>query len=154
MCSSDLCASGLCTDGYTEFCCTINDGINACPPNSFWGGWWRADYSSFCNGTRYYIDCMQYCCGPATGYGNFCAGCTECRCANGCDSRHIYCNYFRYGQCHTEIVQTGPMNSIHAMSLNRWVISMFSIGRNAAACHIITGTMKMSTNTDPMPSWV
>jgi hypothetical protein len=103
------CAGGLCTDGYTEFCCTINDGLNACPPNSFWGGWWRADYSSFCHGTRYYIDCMQTCCGPATGYQNFCAGCEECRCAVGCDTRHIYCNYFRYGQCHTEIVASGPI---------------------------------------------
>ena len=29
----------------------------------------------WCNGnTRYYIDCMQYCCGPRTGYQNFCAG--------------------------------------------------------------------------------
>jgi hypothetical protein len=103
------CGGGLCTDGYTEFCCTINDGLNACPPDSFWGGWWRADYSSFCNGTRYYIDCMQNCCGPLTGYQNFCAGCEECRCAGGCDSRRVYCNYFRYGQCHTEIVSTGPI---------------------------------------------
>jgi hypothetical protein len=104
------CAGGLCTDGYTEFCCTINDGINGCPPNSFWGGWWRADYSTFCNGTRYYIDCMEYCCGPATGYQNFCAGCNECRCAAGCDTRHVYCNYFRYGQCHTDIVASGPIS--------------------------------------------
>ena len=103
------CAGGLCRDGYTEFCCTINDGLNACPPDSFWGGWWRADYSSFCNGTRYYIDCMQYCCGPATGYQNFCAGCQECRCAQGCDTRKVYCTYFRYGQCHTEIAATGPI---------------------------------------------
>lgn len=103
------CAGGLCTDGYTEFCCTINQGINACPPNSFWGGWWRADYSSFCNGTRYYIDCMQYCCGPKTGFQEFCAGCEECRCGGGCDSRRVYCNYFRYGQCHTDITSTGPI---------------------------------------------
>src|SRR4029077_4203018 len=34
------CAGGLCTDGYTEFCCTINNGVNACPPGSFAGGWW------------------------------------------------------------------------------------------------------------------
>jgi hypothetical protein len=103
------CAGGLCTDGYTDFCCTINRGINACPPNSFWGGWWRADYSSFCNGTRYYIDCMQNCCGPKTGFQNFCAGCEECRCAGGCDTRRVYCNYFRYGQCHTDITSTGPI---------------------------------------------
>ena len=103
------CSGGLCTDGYTDFCCTLNQGVNACPPNSFWGGWWRADYSSFCNGTRYYIDCMQNCCGPSTGFQNFCAGCEECRCAGGCDTRRVYCNYFRYGQCHTDIVATGPI---------------------------------------------
>jgi hypothetical protein len=102
------CAGGLCTDGYTEFCCTINNGVNACPSGSFIGGWWRADYSSFCNGTRYYMDCMQNCCGPAQGNG-FCAGCTECKCASGCDTRRVYCNYFRYGQCHQEIGITGPI---------------------------------------------
>jgi hypothetical protein len=102
------CGGGLCTDGYTEFCCTINNGLNACPPGSFIGGWWRADFSSFCNGTRYYMDCMQNCCGPNLGNG-FCAGCTECTCAGGCDTRRIYCNYFRYGQCHQEIGITGPI---------------------------------------------
>ncbi len=51
------CGGGLCTDGYTEFCCTINNGLNVCPPGTFVAGWWRADYSSFCNGTRYYMDC-------------------------------------------------------------------------------------------------
>jgi hypothetical protein len=102
------CGGGLCTDGYTEFCCTINNGLNACPPGSFIGGWWRADYSSFCNGTRYYMDCMQNCCGPNLGNG-FCAGCTECTCAGGCDTRRIYCNYFRYGQCHQEIGISGPI---------------------------------------------
>jgi hypothetical protein len=102
------CAGGLCTDGYTEFCCTINDGFNTCPTGSFAGGWWRADYSSFCNGTRYYIDCMQNCCGPNLGNG-FCAGCSECRCAGGCNTRRVYCNYFRYGQCHQEIGITGPI---------------------------------------------
>jgi hypothetical protein len=102
------CGGGLCTDGYTEFCCTINSGLNACPTGSFIGGWWRADYSSFCNGTRYYMDCMQNCCGPSLGNG-FCAGCAECRCAGGCDTRRVYCNYFRYGQCHQEIGITGPI---------------------------------------------
>ena len=62
----------------------------------------------FCNGTRYYIDCMQNCCGPNLGNG-FCAGCTECRCGGGCDTRRIYCNYFRYGQCHQEIGISGPI---------------------------------------------
>ena len=98
----------LCRDGYTEFCCTINTGQNTCPPGSFAGGWWRADFSSFCNGTRYYIDCMQNCCGPLRGDG-FCSGCVECNCASGCDTRKVYCNYFRYGQCHQEITHTGPI---------------------------------------------
>jgi hypothetical protein len=102
------CAGGLCTDGYTEFCCTINNGINACPPGSFVAGWWRADYSSFCNGTRYYMDCNQSCCGPNLGNG-FCAGCSECRCAGDCNTRRVYCNYFRYGQCHQEIGLLGPI---------------------------------------------
>ncbi|MDQ1431645.1 MAG: hypothetical protein QOF40_2247 [Actinomycetota bacterium] len=102
------CAGGACTDGYTDFCCTVNNGLNSCPPNSFAGGWWRADYSSFCNGTRYYIDCMQNCCGPSIGNG-FCAGCTECRCGGDCSHRRVYCNYFRYGQCHQEIAVSGPI---------------------------------------------
>jgi hypothetical protein len=106
---TDCGPGSLCTDGYTEFCCTINDGINTCPPDSFAGGWWRADYSSFCQGTRYYIDCMQFCCGPPTGYQNFCSGCVECRCGGGCNTRKVYCNYFRYGQCHQEIAQSGPI---------------------------------------------
>jgi hypothetical protein len=110
------CAGGLCTDGYTEFCCVINDGLNACPSDSFAGGWWRADDSRWCAdpftgqpGRRYYIDCMQYCFGPKTGYQNFCAGTQECRCAAGCDTRKVYCNYFRYGQCHQELTDTGPI---------------------------------------------
>ncbi len=99
----------LCGDGYTEFCCAINKGLNACPPGSFAGGWWRADHSSFCGGgTRYYIDCMQNCCGPPIGNG-FCAGCVACQCANGCATRKVYCNYFRYGQCHQEIRSSGPI---------------------------------------------
>jgi hypothetical protein len=106
---TDCGPGSACTDGYTEFCCTINDGVNTCPPDSFAGGWWRADFSTFCNGTRYYIDCMQYCCGPPTGYQNFCSGCSECRCGGDCNTRKVYCNYFRYGQCHQEIVQSGPI---------------------------------------------
>jgi hypothetical protein len=108
------CAGGMCTDGYTEFCCAINNGINACPVNTFAGGWWRADSSSFCGGgTRYYIDCMQDCCGPLKNYCKdgycFCEGCTQCVCPGGCGTRRVFCNYFRYGQCHTEIPVSGPI---------------------------------------------
>jgi hypothetical protein len=103
------CGPSLCTDGWTEFCCALTGGWNTCPPGSFAGGWWRADFSSFCNGTRYYIDCMQGCCGPLQSNG-FCASCEECRCAfDDCNARRVYCNYFRYGQCHTEIAASGPI---------------------------------------------
>ena len=102
------CAGGLCTDGYTEFCCAINNGLNACPPGTFLGGWWRADYSSFCNGTRYYMDCMQYCCGPNLRQRVLRRLPRVPRAAAAATRRRVYCNYFRYGQCHQEIGATRP----------------------------------------------
>lgn len=99
----------LCTDGYTEFCCVINSGINACPPGTFPAGWWRADGSIYCSGgSRYYIDCNESCCGPGLGNG-FCAGCSPCRCATDCNTRKVHCNYFRYGQCNTGVPVVGPI---------------------------------------------
>ena len=90
------CGGGsLCRDGYTEFCCVINQGVNACPPGSIASGWWRADYSVFCNGTRYYIDCNDF------------GGGGPCRCGAGCNTRKVYCNHFRYGQCAQWIPGTG-----------------------------------------------
>ncbi len=105
---TDCPPNALCRDGYTEFCCAINDGVNACPPNTTPAGWWRADFSVFCNGTRYYIDCNEVCCGPVRGDG-FCAGCGACSCAHGCDTRKVHCNYFRYGQCGQFIFNVGPI---------------------------------------------
>ncbi|HEY0167324.1 MAG TPA: twin-arginine translocation signal domain-containing protein [Jatrophihabitans sp.] len=98
-----VCGShNTCADGYTVFCCTINGGNNACPPNSFIGGWWKADSSSFCGGNaRYYIDCNAYRDGAYT-----------CRCnQTTCDQRLVACNQFRYGQCNTQIPwsETGPV---------------------------------------------
>ncbi len=90
------CGGGaLCRDGYTEFCCVINKGVNLCPPGSIASGWWRADYSVYCNGTRYYIDCNDF-----SGYA-------PCGCAAGCNTRKVYCNHFRYGQCNQWIGGTG-----------------------------------------------
>ncbi|MEX2256596.1 MAG: hypothetical protein WEC34_14235 [Acidimicrobiia bacterium] len=86
----------LCRDGYTEFCCVINSGLNACPSGTFPAGWWRADYSVYCNGTRYYIDC-----------NDFSGAAPPCHCAEGCDRRKVYCNHFRYGQCNQGIPGTG-----------------------------------------------
>lgn len=94
------CGSGLCTDGWTEFCCAINDGLNVCPSYSFVGGWWKCtDYRGrqLCEGegVRYYVDCNRLP-GRTTPGG--------CHCANGdCRHRRVGCNHFRYGQCNTQI---------------------------------------------------
>jgi hypothetical protein len=102
------CGGGPCCDGYTEFCCVINEGKNKCPPNSFAGGWWRADGSVFCSGPRYFIDCMEHC--TCASGGPFCPGCIQSTCGcPSCNNRKVYCNYFRYGQCHTEIGASGPI---------------------------------------------
>ena len=96
------CLGGLCSNGWTEFCCTINNGLNVCPPYAFVGGWWKCtDYRGrqLCAdaGVRYYLDCNRL---PAheTPEG--------CHCANGdCGRYRVGCNLFRYGQCNTEIAE-------------------------------------------------
>ena len=110
---SDCDCSALCCDGYTQFCCTINQGVNACPPGTFAGGWWKADGSIYCSGPRYYIDCMGECQGCGCGGGAFCPGCDglTCECALGnCNNRHVGCTEFRYGQCHQEIPCSGRIS--------------------------------------------
>ena len=112
-----------CSQGYTVFCCTVNDGENSCPPGTFVAGWWKADASSYCcdgagrPAARYYIDCNATCTcstpGPR-GSGYCASSCVECRAgchddASTCDNRRVCANYFRYGQCHTEIPQAGPV---------------------------------------------
>jgi hypothetical protein len=83
-----------CGSGYSAMCCSINDGRNTCPPNTFRGGWWKADRSSFCGGhARYYIDCNAL---PGASF--------TCHCnQTNCDHRYVACNIFRYGQCNTQI---------------------------------------------------
>src|SRR5687768_16928680 len=112
-----------CAGGYAVFCCTVNDGINKCPPGTFVGGWWKADSSAYCcsaDGSpqpRYYIDCQGECTSCSSGcggYNSFCSsGCVNCerRCHGGdtCDQRRVCWNYFRYGQCHQEIACGGPV---------------------------------------------
>lgn len=94
------CQGGLCSDGYTAFCCEINQGLNTCPPGTFVGGWWLCtDYRGrqLCEGAgvRYYIDCNNLPGQPFPG---------GCRCAgDNCDQRRVACNVFRYGQCNTQI---------------------------------------------------
>lgn len=94
------CAPGSkCCGGWTEFCCTINKGINACPPYSYIAGWWKCTSyrgSKLCEdeGVRYYIDCNRR---P----GHRCPG--GCKCANNnCRNWKTCCTTFRYGQCNTD----------------------------------------------------
>ena len=97
------CADGLCTDGYTAFCCEINHNLNTCPVGTFPGGWWMCtDYrgNQLCEaeGVRYYIDCNRLPGSPLPGV---------CRCAyDDCSNRRVACNIFRYGQCNTQIAGT------------------------------------------------
>jgi hypothetical protein len=83
-----------CSAGYSAMCCSINHGHNTCPPNTFAGGWWKADRSSFCGGkARYYIDCNAK---PGHHF--------RCHCnKSNCDHRYVACNVFRYGQCNTHV---------------------------------------------------
>lgn len=126
---ADCSPSSSCCDGWTTFCCTINNGNNtSCPSGSFVGGWWQCDSSSYCPNiehhpsTRYYIDCNEQCdvgggCNSCTGNptarsdgiqpwcndtsGDYsCIGCVN-HCANeSCSNRSTCKNWFRYGQCH------------------------------------------------------
>jgi hypothetical protein len=97
------CGGGLCTDGYTAFCCEINQGLNSCPAGTFPGGWWMCtDYTGrqLCSeqGVRYYVDCNNYPWEPFPG---------GCRCANDdCNERRVACNIFRYGQCNPQVPGT------------------------------------------------
>lgn len=113
---ASLCGPGAsCYAGWTALCCTINNGVNQCPPGSFAAGWWKADGANLCGGkARYYIDCQARCteCGCARGT-HFCAQrCWNCKphCAHGtCDERRVCSNVFRYGQCHQDIHCSGPV---------------------------------------------
>lgn len=111
---ASVCGSGAsCAEGWSVFCCTINNGQNSCPPGSFLAGWWKADNSSFCGGTaRYYLDCNATC--PTS---------CSCYCPTGtCDNRRTCCNQFRYGQCHQEIACAGPVVCRVISCLPTWII--------------------------------
>jgi hypothetical protein len=108
-------AESACVEGWSAMCCTINSGVNTCPPGSFPGGWWKAADASLCGGhARYYVDCQAECrCGCAAGT-HFCdERCWWCKphCAdNGtCDQRRVCHNVFRYGQCNRDRHCSGPV---------------------------------------------
>jgi hypothetical protein len=92
-----------CNDGYTEFCCQIENGKNRCPAHTYVAGWWKCTSytgSGLCHreGVRYYLDCNRV---PGTVFPG------GCQCANGdCRQRRVDCNQFRYGQCNTQISGT------------------------------------------------
>jgi hypothetical protein len=80
------CGSGLCTDGYSAFCCTLPNGTNNCPSGTHVAGWWHACVpTNYCgSGTRYYLDCI----------GNCPTDCSQCHCAYGsCSNRRVCCNH-------------------------------------------------------------
>jgi hypothetical protein len=97
------CSSGLCTDGYSAFCCEIEHGRNSCPTGTYVAGWWKCTAykgAGVCHqeGVRYYLDCNRI---P----GHVFPG--GCQCANGdCGLRRVDCNHFRYGQCNTQVSGT------------------------------------------------
>jgi hypothetical protein len=99
------CGGRLCSDGYTEFCCTINRGKNVCPSGTFIGGWWKCTRykgSRLCGdqNVRYYLDCNVK---PGANHSG-------CHCAKDkCSNRATNCNVFRYGQCNTQIGKTTPI---------------------------------------------
>lgn len=98
--SPSSCGSGLCTDGYTAFCCEIEAGNNRCPDGCYIAGWWKcSNYTGhgLCHGhaARYYLDCNRL---PGHTFPG------GCQCANGtCGERRVDCNHFRYGQCNTQV---------------------------------------------------
>jgi hypothetical protein len=101
--------------GYSVFCCTVNKGVNACPPGTFTAGWWKAADSSWCcGGYRYFIDCNAKCvsCSNGCASDHLCdRTCWNCSCGQGskatCDQRRHCCNAFRYGQCNTHVRCSG-----------------------------------------------
>ena len=106
------------SSGWTVFCATINNGINACPPGSIAAGWWKADGASLCGGkARYIIDCnatCSTCTTPGARAGICSSSCWSCSCRSGlagtCDQRKVCCNAFRYGQCNQDVRQVGGVH--------------------------------------------
>jgi len=97
------CGGGLCTDGYTAFCCEINGGYNTCPDHTYIAGWWKCSAytgGGLCGpeGVRYYVDCNRI---PGQDFPG------GCQCANDdCNERRVDCNQFRYGQCNAQVAGT------------------------------------------------
>lgn len=121
---ASVCGPGAsCDDGWSVMCCSINDGNNTCPPNTYPGGWWKADRSSFCGGdARYYIDCNAK---PGHHF--------HCHCHQGsCDHRYVACNVFRYGQCNTQVKGTTAVVCRQISCLPPWRLYPGECGHSSA----------------------
>ena len=112
-----------CSAGYSAMCCSINAGHNTCPPNTYAGGWWKADRSSFCGGAaRYYIDCNAK---PGHHF--------TCRCnSTNCDHRLVACNVFRYGQCNTQVHGITAVVCRQISCLPPWLLYPGKCGHSSA----------------------
>jgi len=140
-----VCGPGAdCASGWTVMCCSINRGINQCPPGSIPAGWWKADNSGFCGGgPRYYIDCNASCGACGCDTSGVCApNCQNCtaRCNTGtCDQRRVCWNQFRYGQCHQEIRCVGAVVCRQVSCTPPWQVdptcSQLALTNNATALH-------------------
>jgi len=141
-----------CSAGYSVMCCSVNNGVNQCPPGTFAGGWWKADNAGLCGGgPRYYIDCQAECT-CSYGCGPFCnSGCWnhKCHCnddPNTCDHRLVSCNVFRYGQCNQQVACSGPVvcRQISCRPPHEWL-----------PCSSVTATDDNTTDhTAPcLPGW-
>jgi hypothetical protein len=130
------CGNGLCTDGYTAFCCEINNGLNQCPSGTFAGGWWMCtDYRGrrLCSdqGVRYYVDCNRI---PGTSFPG------GCHCANGtCSQRKVNCNVFRYGQCNTHVRGTTEVVCRMITCTNPGLIPSLNCSRHVAVDNATCG---------------
>jgi hypothetical protein len=136
--------SASCSDGYSVFCCTINNGGNFCPDGTFLGGWWKADNSGFCcGGPRYYLDCNASC---GTDY--------SCHCDDNpgtCDHRRSNCAQFRYGQCHLEIDCYGPVTCRLVTCTPPWAFDPSCTATSATDNDTVTHTAPCLPGDCPTP---
>ncbi|MGN6611836.1 MAG: LGFP repeat-containing protein [Angustibacter sp.] len=145
--ASTVCGpAASCSAGYTVMCCTINKGVNGCPPGTFAAGWWKAADSSWCGGGyRYIVDCNASCskCTSGCSGDNICSsGCWSCGCKCGssatCDQRRVCCNAFRYGQCNTHVRCSGGVacRVVSCIAPYKWAnCTTTSLTDNATAEH-------------------
>jgi hypothetical protein len=160
-CGNGDCGCGTtCCSGFTEFCCSVNNGSNFCPSNTVMGGWWKADNSSYCDGPRYYMDCNATCqctSGCDDGYA-FCEPSCDgvsCGCGpDGCDSFLTGCLQFRYGQCNQDVACMGRIVCRVVACVPPWEVDPSCTTASA----VDNGTAEQNaacwTNVPPAPPYV